>query len=897
VPGCPSCGGDYAEGARHCGHCGAPVDKTSAPTATSLKNDPAITSHPSFDQARFIPGTVLAKRYRIVGLLGRGGMGEVYRAEDLKLGQPVALKFLPEAVQRDGARLERLLNEVRVALKVSHPNVCRVHDIGEAEGLHYLSMEYVDGEDLASLLRRIGRLPEDKAVQIARQLCAGLAAAHEQGILHRDLKPANVMIDGRGRAKITDFGLAGLAEGIAGEDVRAGTPTYMAPEQLAGDEVTLRSDVFSLGLVLYELFTGKRAFDASTPAEMLRLERESTPTDPSSHVENLDPAIARAILQCLEREPAQRPVSALAISAALPGGDPLVAALAAGETPSPELVAAAGGRGSLHPWLGVALLVLALVGLVAHFHVEGLRLAHVRLNRPPEELSVIARQFLESVGHETRPRDHTRGLDYNWGYYRHLRDQEESSEPRANLFDGPQGPAAPIYFWYRQSPRDLLPHNPVARVSWRDPPRDVPGMTGLKLDGDGRLLSFYFVPSRFHDVGSMQGKVDWSPFFDMAGLIKDEASPTEPTWRPMLPCDDYRAWDLAHPDQPSVPIRVEAGSYGGRPVYFVIFPPWNMPSRASEAGPARPDVGFTLLILLYLVLLAAGALLARRNIRMGRADVRGAFRVAGFVFVARLLYWAFTAHHAPGSEAYVLLNRLSAELFQEGLMYWVFYVALEPYARRLWPELFVSWNRLLRGRLGDPRVGRDILVGAGTGWLIWGLFVLGYFVRVWLGAVPPAAPPPNIGALRGLEGLPQMFGAIFRLFSEALAFPIGVLFILLLMRVLLRRQWAAVAGAVVVVSTTFTLLQFYPSPIAWLSMCLISLVWVLVMVRFGFLVIVFSQLFQNGGNFLPVTTDPASWYFGRSTFVFVLLAALLIYGFHRSRAGQPLFKRSLLEES
>jgi serine/threonine-protein kinase len=252
VATCPSCASEVPEGNRFCGSCGAAIETpTSAPTETSLKSQPPAASHPTPDQARFIPGTVLAKRYRIVGLLGRGGMGEVYRADDLKLGQPVALKFLPEAVQRDQARLDRFLNEVKTALKVTHPNVCRVHDIGDVDGQHYLSMEYVDGEDLASLLRRIGRLPEDKAVQIARQLCAGLAAAHEQGILHRDLKPANVMIDGRGRAKITDFGLAGLAEGIEGAEVRAGTPQYMSPEQHAGSEVTVKSDVYSLGLLLY----------------------------------------------------------------------------------------------------------------------------------------------------------------------------------------------------------------------------------------------------------------------------------------------------------------------------------------------------------------------------------------------------------------------------------------------------------------------------------------------------------------------------------------------------------------------------------------------------------------------------------------------------------------------
>ena len=155
-----------------------------------------------------------------------------------------------------------------MARRVSHPNVCRVYDVGEVDGLTFLSMEYVDGEDLASLLRRIGRLVGDKALEIARQLCAGLAAAHREGVLHRDLKPANIMLDGRGRVVITDFGLASLAERVEGIEARNGTPAYMAPEQLAGQEVTARSDIYSLGLVLYEIFTGKRAFAAETLAEL-----------------------------------------------------------------------------------------------------------------------------------------------------------------------------------------------------------------------------------------------------------------------------------------------------------------------------------------------------------------------------------------------------------------------------------------------------------------------------------------------------------------------------------------------------------------------------------------------------------------------------------------------------
>jgi len=187
------------------------------------------------------PGALVAQRYRIVHLLGRGGMGEVYRADDLVLGQAVALKFLPTAATASASALSRFRSEVRIARQISHPNVCRVYDIGEAEGLTYLSMEYVDGEDLASLLRRIGKLPQDKVLEIARQLCAGLAAAHDKGIIHRDLKPANIMLDGNGHVRITDFGLAGVVERI--RDIRSGTPAYMSPEQAAGKGVTLRSDI------------------------------------------------------------------------------------------------------------------------------------------------------------------------------------------------------------------------------------------------------------------------------------------------------------------------------------------------------------------------------------------------------------------------------------------------------------------------------------------------------------------------------------------------------------------------------------------------------------------------------------------------------------------------------
>src|SRR5271154_2023915 len=393
---CSTCGAKISPTGKFCSSCGKPVDpnadatiagnnlgmeqETIAPPATPARRTPSfatsprgprtpssspgfLTSSDPISGGRFAAGQIIAERYRVVALAGKGGMGEVYRAEDLKLGQVVAIKFLPEALLQDSSALARFHSEVRIARQVSHPNVCRVFDIGDADGVLFLTMEYVDGEDLASVVRRIGRLSPDKATEIARQICAGLAAAHERGVVHRDLKPANVMLDGAGKVRLTDFGLAAIAANIHGAEVRAGTPAYMAPEQLAGKEVTIKCDLYSLGLVLYEILTGKRAFEAATLPELLRLREESAPASPSSLVKDLDPLLERVILRCLEKDPAQRPVSALQVAAALPGGDPLAAALAAGETPSPEMVAASGTTEGMRPLFALLCLLGVIFGL------------------------------------------------------------------------------------------------------------------------------------------------------------------------------------------------------------------------------------------------------------------------------------------------------------------------------------------------------------------------------------------------------------------------------------------------------------------------------------------------------------------------------------------------------
>jgi serine/threonine protein kinase len=311
---CAKCGAQVSANGKFCSSCGAAVDpdtgetvlgdevsfegatlappasrKTPAsPSSPRTSRTPAsknpLTSSDPIGGGRFTPGQIIAERYRVVALTGRGGMGEVYRAEDLTLGQVVALKFLPEALSQDAAALARFHAEVRTARQVSHPNVCRMFDIGEASGTLFLTMEYVDGEDLASVVRRIGRLSPDKATEVARQICAGLAAAHERGVIHRDLKPANVMLDGAGKIRVMDFGLAGVAATIKGADVRAGTPAYMAPEQLAGREVSAKSDIYSLGLILYEILTGKRAFEAATLPELMKQRESGAITNPSTLV-------------------------------------------------------------------------------------------------------------------------------------------------------------------------------------------------------------------------------------------------------------------------------------------------------------------------------------------------------------------------------------------------------------------------------------------------------------------------------------------------------------------------------------------------------------------------------------------------------------------------------------
>jgi len=876
--------------------CAAPVDAaTSAPTESGVVGEPAMTGSGSQPEpARFIPGTVIDNRYRIVGLLGRGGMGEVYRADDLKLGQPVALKFLPRDVVRDRVRLDRFLNEVRTALKVTHTNVCRVHDIGEIDSQHYLSMEYVDGEHLGSLLRRIGRLPEDKAIQIARQICAGLAAAHEQQILHRDLKPANVMIDGRGRAKLTDFGLAGLAESIEGDEVRAGTPLYMSPEQHEGREVTVRSDIYSLGLILYELFTGRRAFEAETPAELQRLREESTPTSPSSHVQGLDPAVERTILCCLYRDPGQRPASALEVAASLPGCDPLAAALAAGETPSPEMVANAGETGVLPPWIGVVLLGLVLLGLVAvaadqeRFSVPGL----VELEKPPEALMVEAREVLGLAGQAGEVKDHAFGFVYDTDYFEYI----ESEELTATWWDGiATARPAPIRFWYRESPRPLVAAGLFTMsedysVSPSDPPWTVENMTGVWLDPHGRLLRLLIVPPPFEAAAKTETRVDWSPFFEAAGLDITQFESTAPRRNPPVTCDSPVAWKGSTTDAEAHPLLVEACASAGGPVYFEVIPSWRVHAWVQPDSPSS-TVGDLFYLSLLLALTIGGPLVARRNIRLGRGDRRGAFRVALFSFVVAALSWALLAHHVVAlAEIGLVLEFVGYGLVTSGLV-WIVYIALEPYARRLWPDGLISWSRLLSGRFCDPLVGRDILIGAAAGvfnrcwWFVHSLVLERFSL--------PVDRPVSI-PLSSLLGSAETVGEWLEALVWSIYTGVGWLFIALLLLLFLRRRWIVAVALMLFLVGTWIPGQHNPLLFGLFAMGAFA-AFIVVLIRFGLLATMAWGFFMWFPTSVVLTLDPSDWYAGRSFLTLLILSAIAAHAFRISLAGRSLTKIDLLE--
>ncbi len=816
-------------------------------------------------------------------------MGEVYRAEDMRLGQAVALKFLPASLAQNPLMLARFHNEVRAARQVTHANVCRVHDIGEADGQPYITMECVDGENLASLLRRIGRLPGVKAVEIARQICAGLAAAHDRGVLHRDLKPENVMLDGEGRVRLMDFGLAAVRDDLSADDLRSGTPAYMAPEQIEGREVTVRSDLYALGLVLQEMFTGRQVFDAPTLADLRRQRESFSPERTRIEFADVDPAVERVIRRCLERDPAERPASALAVAVALPGGDPLRAAIAAGELPSPEMVAAAGaheGISGARAWIALALAVLGVVGTLGLAHSRSVA-GRGPVALPPEALAERARAALRSAGLDTPAADRAYGF-------------RSSREALAWL--GDHGPADDRFrplatqrigatqFWYRQAPRDLTPDNIEGRVSMDDPsPADESGSGVVSLDEAGRLLSLLVVPPQVPGPAPEGAAVtQWDPLFEAAGLDPKSFETVEPEWIPVVYADSRAAWKGIWPEPPGIPIRIEAASFRGEPVSFEVVRPWSRPARMKPYVPSRWErVGQNLNILLVLVGLSGAGFLARRSLVSGRGDSRGALRLSFAVFVTTLLSWACNAHHqsvAP-EEWSLLLQGIAFSLLLSGICC-VLYLGLEPIVRKRWPDALIGWSRLLAGRVRDSLVARDVLYGlAAAPALAW---IVGGVTRA-AQTFTGTATAPAVADFSGTLGMRSFVGQLAGTSVGVLLSPMMILLLLAVLRGILRSNAAALVVTLLLLGPVVGSARAAAGA-PWLSLLIGILVigaMLFVVVRFGLLALMAMTLAGQVMARFPATLDPDHWFFGYAAAAAAVIVAMAIGAFARARARGP----------
>ena len=432
---------------------------------------------------------------------------------------------------------------------------------------------------------------------------------------------------------------------------------------------------------------------------------------------DLDPAVERVILRCLEQDPRMRPASALAVAAALPGGDPLAAALAAGETPSPEMVAAAGQVEGLRTrtagiLLAVTVAALALVPVLAQrTHLAGL----VDLEKPPAALEDRAREALHGLGQTTPAADRAMGYGVDADYLQHIDATRQSADRWSDLRNGP----VVLFFWYRESPQPLNVTAMSGHASWTNPPPLVSSMAGVRLDMEGRLVGFYAVTPQV-DEASPPVEADWSVLFAQARLDPSRFTRASPRWTPPFHVDSRVAWTGTDPTRPDLSLRLEAASYRGRPVYFEMVEPWTRADRMEVFRfTGGQKAAFRLGIALLLSLTVTSLLVARHNVRLGRGDRRGARRVAVVALCARLAAWALGAHHVADVlvEIPAFVRGLSAALVVAATV-WILYLALEPFLRRNWPETLVSWARLLAGRFRDPVVGRDLLIGAVAGSLV-----------------------------------------------------------------------------------------------------------------------------------------------------------------------------------
>jgi serine/threonine-protein kinase len=659
----------------------------------------------------------------------------------------------------------------------------------------------------------------------------------------------------------------------------------MAPEQFAGKGATVRSDIYSYGLILYEIFTGKKAFTAATIAELRQQKEQHTPRPPSEIRSGLDPVLDRLVLRCLERDPSVRPASVAQLALALPGGDPLAAAIAAGETPSPEMVAAAGSRESVRPviaWMMLAFIIAAAV-LAAALNGRVILLERMPPGKSPDVLLERARNFLKKAGYTGPVVDSAWGFDANRDLLNHLENSDETAGRWRNV-----GSAA-VIFWYRQSPQPLEPSGslyttPPYAVAPGDPPMQFSGEALVGLDTQGNVLWFRAVPPPMESSVAASALPDWSALFLEAGLDVSQWTPAPPEWNPLFYADTRAAWQRSS-EKRDGPLRIEAASHDGKLISFEGIHAW---TRATRTGPperqAMDRAGTWFLLVVLLSLIVGGLFFARRNLRLGRGDRQRATRLSAIVVLLLVIRWVLQVHYVPTFWQIGLTVRFAGEALFAGAFLWILYIAVEPFVRRTWPQVLISWTRLLAGEWRDPVVGRDVLAGCCLGVMTALVTSVGVLLPTAFGYPDAATPRFEPGGLF-FTGLPGVLA--LRLFVS-----LGFLCLLFFLRVLLRHDKAAAAAWIALIVLPDTLLGSWALGLSGLVMA--PLLFVLLM-RCGLLGMTTALVVMHLYYEYPITLQSPAWYAGTGYAAHFVVAVIVLFGFWTSFGGRRVLDTLSLE--
>jgi len=547
------------------------------------------------------------------------------------------------------------------------------------------------------------------------------------------------------------------------------------------------------------------------------------------------------------------------------------------------MVAAAGGEKALAPWIAWSLLsatlaIFVAILWVAHYSTD---LGLYPIDKSPEVLEDRARELTSSLGYP-QVADRVGWFNRNYEYLLY-RNANRMSSPRGQPIAG-ANPGALSYV-YRQSPEPLAPRNVGARMQWNDPPPTTSGMAWVIFDSVGRLRQFYAVPYQ-NEAPTPNQEPNWQALFQAAGLDIANFKAEPPRWLLPTPFDVQRGWEGAY-DGDKTPIHVLGASYHGKPVAFSVITPWeDKPEWTSSSRFGARRFATLIIFVVGGALLAVIALfLVRKNVRLGRGDRSGAFRLAAWYFVVVCAAQILLAHHVTkvDDEFAIVMNQLAAALLS-GVLIWIYYVALEPYVRRSWPEYLISWTRLLGGDYRNPMVGRDVLAGCLAGAVIALTVHVVNGLPAWFHLA--GQTPINANDL-ALVAARKFVGMMLLVMIGSIGGGLTMLFSFFVLRTATKRYWAAVALLGVLYAVLYSGQENVIAE--GIGAIIISSVLVITLLRFGLLGVIVAYTVLNFMEGFPVALDPSRWYFARGFIPVLIVLALAVYAFRISLGSRPVF--------